>query len=88
MRHERIHLQWLKKGENNCRVMQIVCPLTTKNLLQTQFFSNAPRCFVACNHIGCGYMLHISRISAGENQLTFLAFQAGLRKPKDQWEVL
>jgi hypothetical protein len=59
MRHERIHLQWLKKGENNCRVMQIVCPLTTKNLLQTQFFSNAPRCFVACNHIGCGYMLHI-----------------------------
>src|SRR5262249_51709977 len=29
-----------------------------------------------------------TRISAGENQLTFLAFQAGLRKLKDQWEVL
>src|SRR5262245_44314179 len=26
MRHARIHLQWLKKGEKNSRVLQIVCP--------------------------------------------------------------
>jgi hypothetical protein len=60
MRHERIHLQWLKKGEENSTVVQIMCPLTTNNLLQTQCFSNAPHCCVACNHIGCGYTLHIA----------------------------
>jgi len=33
-------------------------------------------------------LLCLTRISAGENQLTFLAFQSGLWKLKDQWEVL
>src|SRR5215468_11268652 len=30
------------------------------NLHRLQLFSNAQRCFVACNHIGFGYMLHLA----------------------------
>src|SRR5262249_25575639 len=73
---------WQKNAGSFCRVV-----------LDAHVFSQVT--FHACVQVNRTRMTRIerinadkTRISAGENQLTFLAFQAGLRKLKDQWEVL